>query len=197
MQMFKQFLAMLMVTCLVPSDFRIAAAAGKDATHGSRIQGKVTQLGEGAEVRLSLKSGTQMRGSLESITDSTFNVKERGTGNSRRVLFTEVSELHFVKSKYRTEGQVDPVQVRRVAIELGEGRIVGVRTADGTSLKGRLTKVETDRLTVSRRSAEPTVVPYVQVQELKAKTSNVLPIAIIAGVGLLVLAVVYAYVNSD
>lgn len=91
MRTVNQFLAILMVTCLVPAGFRSSMeAAQSNAPRSLRVRDKVTQLGDGAEVRVTLKDEMQLRGSIEAIADSSFGLRTRLGGDARQVLYANV-----------------------------------------------------------------------------------------------------------
>ena len=116
---------------------------------GGEVWHKVEQLGAGAEVRVMLKNqGNELRGTVEPFDDSAFRLSPGGTGEQKTVRYADVARLEFAQRKDGAKGSStsDSTTVRRVAVELGIGRKVQVRTRDSNTLVGRIVKSDADQL---------------------------------------------------
>ena len=181
---FREFVAIVLVECLMPVGFPQQSQAEAAAERGEQFRLKVEQLGAGAEVRVMLKSqGNELRGTVESFDDSAVRLRPSGTGETRTVRYADVTLIEFAQRKYRAEGSPDPVTVLRVAVELGVGRKVQVRTRDSNTLVGRIAKLDAEQLFLKIGEGGPVSVSYAQITELKPRQmSGLVKLAIGVGV---------------
>ena len=166
----RELVAIVVVACLIPVGFPQQAQAMAAAQRGGEFRQKLEQLGIGAEVRVTLRDQHQaLRGTVESFDDSAVRLRPRGNGEQQTVRYADALLLEFPQTKYRAEGSSDPVMVRRVAVELGIGRKVQVRTRDSNTLVGRIAKLDAEQLNLDLGGAGPMNVSYAQISELKPK----------------------------
>jgi len=170
MTLFRQLVAMVAVACLIPVGFPQQAQAMAAAESSEGFRQKVEQLGVGAEVLVKLRDQQQaLRGTVESFDDSAFRLRSGGTVDQGTVRYADVSFLAFASRTYRAKGSPDPVAVRRVAVELGVGRRVRLKTLDGKKVVGRIITLDKEQLKLTAEWSWLTNGPYayVQIRELK------------------------------
>jgi small nuclear ribonucleoprotein (snRNP)-like protein len=160
----------------------------------------VEQLGVGAEARATLKDQQkELRGTVESFDDSVFHIRPGRTGEPKTIRYADVALLEFTQNEYRAEGSPDPATVRRVAVELGIGRKVRVRTQDGNTLVGRIGKLDAEQLNLNVDKSGPMNVSYARVSELRRGGMGGVKRAVVytaAAAGILVLITVISLTVS-
>jgi small nuclear ribonucleoprotein (snRNP)-like protein len=174
MKGFREFVAIVLAECLLPVGFPQQAQAMAATERGERFRQKVEQLGAGAEVLVQLKDQRiELRGTIESFDDSAFRLRPGRAGDQKVVRYADVTRIEFSQRKYRAEGSPDPVTVRRVAVELGVGRNVHVRTQDRNTLVGRIAKLDAEQLYLKIGDGGPVSVSYAQIREVRTGMSGV------------------------
>src|SRR5688572_21570638 len=91
------------------------------------MQRRVTELGQGAAVKLKLVDGSKRRGQVEWIGTEGFDLKESHERSARRIEYSRIAGLDLAKRVYRSDAGRDPVAARRVAVALGPGHHVLTR----------------------------------------------------------------------
>lgn len=195
---FREFVAIALVECLMPVGFPEQSQAMAAAERGEQFRLKVEQLGAGAEVRVMLKNQpNELRGTVESFDDSAFRLRPGETGEQKTVRYADVTRLEFAQRKYGAKGSStsDSTTVRRVAVELGVGRKVQVRTRDSNTLVGRIVKSDANQIYLKIGEGGPVSVSYAQITELKPKQmSGLVKLAMGVGVAFGILLVAAAAV---
>jgi hypothetical protein len=172
---FREFVAIVLVECLLTVGFPQQSQATAATERSERIRQKVEQLGAGAEVRLMLRDQPQaLRGTVESFDDSAFRLRQGGNEEQRAIRFADVTLLEFPQRKYHAGGSPDPVTVRRVAVELGVGFKVHMQTVDRNTFVGRIAKLDAQQLFLKIGEGGPVSVSYAQISELKPKRMSTL-----------------------
>ena len=139
----------------------------KKAERIAAIKAKVEELGVGAEVKVSLQDGGERRGRIEEITGEDFRLARK---EPMTVKYSGVNSLELVHATYKTKGQVDTIEVHRVAVNVGLGKKVRVRLASNKQLVGKLQSIETDTLVVvDSKTGSPTSVPFKEVTQIGRK----------------------------
>ena len=200
MRCLKPFLAVLMAIGMVPSDPQCMVAAEHSSPRSGTMRDKATQLGSGADVSVTLTAGDKVSGVIESLSDSSMSLRSGVPAASRLIPYSNITHLQFARTKYTARGKVDPVEVRRVAIELGERRPVSTRTVDGRRLKGRLGAMEAEQLTLRRGGEESLSIADSQVEELKGRTSGralSITLAAVGGTAIVVLTVLLTAIHNS
>lgn len=94
--MLKTFLSLLLTGLLMLSlnTAPVLAAQGNDDAI-EKIKVKVAQLGVGEKTRVTvkLKNGTRIKGSITQAGASDFTVRDRETGSSTTILYSDVAKL--------------------------------------------------------------------------------------------------------
>jgi hypothetical protein len=93
-----QTLARLLVACLVLQANSLAfqtnaSVPAGEAVRVAKIRAEVQKRGTGARVRVSLSSGTEIKGHISNITDGSFDVTDRKTGNVLTIQFAETEKV--------------------------------------------------------------------------------------------------------
>ncbi len=144
------------------------ATAGQDSFV---VNHKVALLGVGAKVVVRV-AGTEgpSRGTIEAIEEEGFVLATERYASHRRIRYEEVVRLEPVKRSYKAAGQPDPIEVRRVVVGLGPGRLVKVKLTDARQITGGIHAVMQDYFyVIGDQSVMPTRISYTDVQQVKGK----------------------------
>jgi ribosome maturation factor RimP len=145
----------------------------------------------GAEVKVKLAGGKNLRGSIGSIEEDSFLLTKEGKAPPKRLAYADVAELKLAKNLYRATGQPDSLAALRVVEALGVGRHAVVKTTAGQEYHGDIQAIDRDRFTLlPDRQIQPVQIAYSDVQQVGPNLSKAAKIAIIVGVALAVVAVI-------
>ena len=166
--MVRKAASICLMVCLVwiSSSYRVTAAEVHSPDHQALLKQKVDLFGVGANVKVRLAGGEQLKGFISSIDDGGFALTAENGGGSRQVNYDQVSQLTLLIKKYKASGAPDATEVRRVVAALGAGRHVMVRTAPA-SIHGQIVAVERDHFTILPDDQDvPVQVAYGDVQQV-------------------------------
>jgi ribosome maturation factor RimP len=129
----------------------------------SSVKERVDGFGVGAKVGLKLAGGEKLRGSIAAIDDQGFLVSERDQ-TARRIGYDQVARIQLAERAYRAKGETDPIDARRVVMNLGVGRHAVVKFA-GQELHGHIQAIDADHFTLlPDREVTPVRIPYSEVR---------------------------------
>jgi len=141
---------------------------------------QVDRWGVGAEVKVKLAGGKNLRGAISGIEDDSFLLVKGQKASPKRVGYAEVAELKLAKNLYRTVGQPDAVAVMRVVEALGVGRHAVVKTTAGQEYHGNIQAIGQDYFTLlPDQQSQPVQIAYSDVQQVGPNLSKGAKIAII------------------
>jgi ribosome maturation factor RimP len=195
MHIFRGFLAITIAASLAFGQ----SLSPRAAERGEKIREKVERLGPGADVRVQDRQGNTLRGTVESFDDSGFHLKTKDEDKVFR--YYDVNLLELAKRNYSAQESPDPAAARRVALEMGLGRKVDVKTTAGEKYTGKILRVDAEELAIelTHVGSVSIAIPYSRMQGLKVSH---LPLAAKIGIGVgvgfgvfacAVLAVIAAY----
>ncbi len=99
-------------------------------------------------------------------------IEQRQPRGSRAIRYEDVTRFEFATREFRADKRPDGAGARRLAVELGEGATITLKTKDGRTLKGRLDKVDAEQLMMSTGDRGSANVAYSEVQLLKGRMSG-------------------------
>ncbi len=117
-----------------------------------------------------------------------------------RVAYDQVAELKLAKVTYKTSGQPDAAEARRVVAGLGVGRHIVVKTAAGAEYHGKVQAVEADHFTIlPDHQKAPVQIAYSDTLLLSPNPTKGgwIAIGVLAGIGIAALVVVLLLANMD
>jgi len=201
MQICQKGIAIALVLCLLPlpTNDLVALAEARAERDSLEVNQKVALLGIGANVVVQVAGKERScRGTIEAIEGEALVLATERDVSHRRIRYDQVVRLDPVKRSYKAVGQPNPIEVRRVVVGQGPGRLVKIQLTDGRRITGRLQAVTQDYFYVSGGEHEmPTRIAYTDVQQITGKrdTAGIAQWAVypVLLVGVLVLAgLVYA-----
>jgi ribosome maturation factor RimP len=144
---------------------------------------QVDRWGVGAEVKVQLAGGKNLRGAISGIEDDSFLLVKGQKASPKRVGYAEVAELKLAKNLYRATGQPDAVAAMRVVEALGVGRHAVVKTtAAGQEYHGNIQAIDRDQFTLlPDHQSQPVQIAYNDVQQVGPNLSRNALIGIIVG----------------
>ena len=132
MDSWRKYTVIGLVVCLMYlplADVGLAANETRLPNPGLTKQ-QVGKFGVGANVKVELASGKKVKGSIQSVEEGGFLLASNHAGSPTRVAYDEVSQLKLTKVTYKSKGQPDAAEVKRVAAGLGVGHHIMVKTAE-------------------------------------------------------------------
>ncbi len=178
------------ISSLALADLGIAQEMTGASTRALTRQ-QVDQFGVGAKVKVRLRDGRKLRGSIQAIQDETFLLASARGVSPQPVSYDQVRQLQLAKLTYRARGQQDPAEARRVAAGLGVGHHIVVKTAAGEEYHGNIQALASDHFVVlPDRATAPVIIAYADVVQLGPNLSTITWVAIGVGVGVAVLVLV-------
>jgi hypothetical protein len=166
----------------------------KSPASSEEVKQKIAGLGVGALVEILYKGGASERGTIEAMSDESFMFLRSGADRANAIVYGDVESIKYSgKLSYKTSGQPDPAQVRRVVTASGVGAHVKVRRTDARRVSGDIVSIGPESF-VFRSGANPegTPIPYSDVQEIKGRfpaAYAAMVVAIPTGVTLALLAI--------
>jgi ribosome maturation factor RimP len=143
---------------------------------------QVDRWGVGAEVKVKLAGGKNLRGAISGIEDESFLLVKGQKASPKRVGYAEVAELKLAKNLYRATGQPDVIAVMRVVEALGVGRHAVVKTTAGQEYHGNIQVIGQDQFTLlPDHQSQPVQIAYNDVQQVGPNLSTGAKVAIIVG----------------
>ena len=141
---------------------------------------QVDRWGVGAEVKVKLAGGKNLRGAISGIEDENFLLVKGQKASPKRVGYAEVAELKLAKNLYRATGQPDPLAALRAVEALGVGRHAVVKTTAGQEYHGNIQAIDRGQfILLPDHQSQPVQIAYGDVQEVGPNLSKGAKIAII------------------
>ena len=184
MNNWQKFLAAGLAACMLVlplGDWAVSLHAGVPPNPTLTKQ-QVDRWGVGAEVKVKLAGGKNLRGAISGIEDDSFLLVKGQKASPRRVGYAEVAELKLAKNLYRATGQPDPLAAMRVVEALGVGRHAVVKTAAGQEYHGNIQAIDRDQfILLPDHQSQPVQIAYSDVQQVGPNLSKGAKIGIIVG----------------
>lgn len=192
---YQKAIAVMLIVCLVPlpcSD-ALTLLQGAAPPDPALAKQQVELFGAGAAVKLKLAGGKKLRGSIGAIEEQGFDLISHRGASTRRITYDQVSELKLAKLTYRASGVPNAEQARRVAAGLGVGKHVAIKVASGKKFRGHIQAINDDHFVVLLdREARSIEIAYADVRKLGPNLSSGAKIAIIVGVVVIVVVIIWA-----
>jgi len=152
----------------------------------------LAEFGVGAKVKVELTNGKKYRGSIQSIGDGEFLLASAKAGSPKQVPYGDVAKLNLAKNTYRTAGQPDAVEARRVAAELGVGHHIVVKTSEAKEYHGNIVALGAESFTMlPDHQAAPVQIAYDQTHQLGPNMSKGEKIFLIVLVGVAIVVTLF------
>jgi len=154
---------------------------------------QVNRWGVGAEVKVKLAGGKNLRGAISGIENESFLLVKGEKVSPKRVGYADVAELKLAKNLYRATGQPDPLAALRVVEALGVGRHAVVKTTAGEGYHGNIQAIDQDYFTLlPDHQVTPVQIAYNNVQQMGPNLSKEswIAISVLAGVAVVVIVIV-------
>jgi hypothetical protein len=170
----RKFLALVLTSLIAP----LPAGAQDDAWT------VLEDVGRGTRVKLSLASGGDVTGTVVEVRDDAVSLRDidmqghlvtfsgpNGPEGEKVIARVGVVRVRVVGKGMRYEAapgqRPEAPGARRVATALGVGRKVDVRTTRPQKLRGTITGIDHDTLTVSHGGSRTTAIPFGEVTQLE------------------------------
>jgi ribosome maturation factor RimP len=151
----------------------VAWSADTTVPNPSLTRQRVDQFGVGARVKVELTNGQKFKGPIQSIEDGGFLLAAAKGGSPTQVPYGDVAQLNLTKNTYKTTGQADSVEVRRVVAELGVGHHIMVKTSEAKEYHGNIVAIAADSFTVlPDHTTAPIPIAYNNVQQMGPNLSK-------------------------
>jgi ribosome maturation factor RimP len=124
----------------------------KEMKRQASFKEKVEFLGTGAQIAVTLRGGSadvQYEGEIDEISADSFKLKRKNSSLLVPYMYSQLGSLHLRQVSYKTEGQPDPLQVRRVAYEVGIGKKAEVELTDLKRFSGTIRSFETEAFVIN------------------------------------------------
>jgi len=165
----RKMVAVALVFCLYHLSLIKSLTAGTTFTPTS-IRQRVEAFGVGAKVGLKLAGGKKLHGTVELIDDRGFTLSQ-GSGPAKSIAYDEVGQLSLAERAYHAKGQPDPVDARRIVLNLGVGKHAVVRFGDN-EFHGHIQSIEAEHFTLlPDHETAPVQIAYRDVQYVEKNLS--------------------------
>ncbi len=116
------------------------------------IKAKAELLGLGADIKVVARRNSRgelivYRGIIEDLSSDELKLQIRN--ETQPIDYDKIRKLNFYTDKYKTEGIVDPVAVRRVVVELGIGQKAKLMLHSDQRIKGSIQSIASDSFTIN------------------------------------------------
>jgi len=170
MKKYERVFAIIILSCFAPW---ISALEAATPPSSSAVKQKLELFGVGAEVRVKLGSGEELKGFIGAIDANSFDLIARRGDTPQPITYDGVTELKLAQSTYRASGPPDATEVKRVVAGLGVERHVAVKVTSGKTFRGHLHAInEDDFVLLLDKEARPMKITYSDVQQLGPNLSK-------------------------
>jgi ribosome maturation factor RimP len=176
---------------LLPINDVVAYPQPASPSNLSSVKQQVEQVGVGAEVKLKLAGGEEVRGNILAIDDQGFVLESRRHASHRRINYDQVARVALARLVYRATGAPDPIAVSRVVAGLGAGHHIVVKTTEGKEYHGNIQVIAEDHLVIVPDHQTAAVqIGYTQIRYVEQNLSKGDKIKVVVVVVLVVAVVV-------
>jgi hypothetical protein len=140
----------------------------KELQRQASFREKVEFLGTGAQIRVTVRGNAadvQSEGEIDEISADGFKLKRKDS-SLLMCNYSQLESLHLRQGSYKTGGQPDPVQVRRVACEVGIGNKAEVQLTDLKRFSGTIQSLEKEAFVIHVKG-NPETVKFSDVQKIE------------------------------
>jgi len=126
--------------------------SSKELEREAAFKEKVDLFGPGAQIRVVLRNtstSVEYKGEIDEIAADSF--KLRTNDRTLPIRYDQIGTLNLKERSYKAQGQPDPVQVRRVAAEIGIGQKVKVELASAKRFSGIMQSVDKEKILIGSR----------------------------------------------
>jgi ribosome maturation factor RimP len=144
------------------------------------LKERVDRFGVGTELKLKLKNGEKLRGSVESIGQDNFVVSLKERGATREIAFNDLQNVSYPKRGYKAEGTPDPDAARRMVVQLGVGEHIMVQVSPTQKIRGHIREIGDDHFIIHPDGqASALQVPYSSIHKVNKNLSFGATLAIV------------------
>jgi ribosome maturation factor RimP len=176
----------------------VSGAARAQAATRMDPKQRVEQFGEGAELKLKLKNGENLRGHVESIAAESFVFSPQEQDTDREIAYADLERVNYPHRGYKAEGTPDPVAAKRMVVQLGVGEHIMVQVSPTEKVRGHIVAIEEDQFVIlPDRQSSTRAVPYNSVHKVNKNLSFGATIAILAGIAAAVVLILVLSGKDD
>lgn len=146
----RQWVAIGMVVGMLHLTTADVARAGEPIAlpNPTAVKQRVDLFGVGAKVKVRLVGGQKLAGSIRDIENTSF-VMASSKASPTPVAYEQVAQLEYARSTYNNKSHsVNAEEVRRVAVGLGMGRHIIVKTMAGKEYHGNIQAIGLESFTI-------------------------------------------------
>lgn len=165
----------------------------RDAKREADVKAKAELLGLGTDIKIVTLSSPPIfiHGIIENISADSLRLK--AGDQIKQIKYSQIDTLRLAKQKYKAQGQVNPVAVRLIAIDLAKDKEVKLKLVSDKKIKGRILSVDSDSFIIYNSETiqrEPVLFSkVVEIQEARMPGWKKGLIGV--GIGIGILAIVY------
>jgi ribosome maturation factor RimP len=159
------------------------AEVGKAAPRQTDLKQRVEQFGVGTELKVKLKNGEKLRGSVDNIGDDSFVLTSKDDSASRQIAFNDLGKVSYPKRGYKAEGAPHPAAAKRMVVQLGVGEHIMVQISPTEKVHGHIREIHDNHFVILPDGQTSTLdVPYDSIRKVNKNLSFGATIVILAGI---------------
>ena len=167
------------------------------STQQPDLKQRLELFGVGAELKVKLANGDQMRGSVERLGDDRFLLLSEKGGAPREIAYTELANVNYPHRGYKVEGVQDPIAAKRMIVQLGVGEHIMVKTPTDKT-HGHIRQINGDHFLVQADGETTTrQIAYSEIQKVHENLSFGATIAIVVGIAAAVVLILVLSGEED
>jgi hypothetical protein len=191
-----QVTAQVLILSLV--HLSITSAALGAAQVRTALKERIEQFGIGAEVKVKREKGKAIQGFVESIGEEGFVVVSNDNSAPQDVPFSEVRDVSYPKRGYTAAGSPDPIQAKRMVIQLGVGEHIMVQVSPSQKMRGHIRGIHQNHFVLQPDGEMSTIsVPYDSIWKVNKNLSFGATLAILAGIAAAVVLILVLSGEED
>jgi hypothetical protein len=170
----------------------------KELNRQARLREKAELFGPGAQIQILMRGSaieTVYKGEIDEISANSLKLKTKDL--ILPIMYGQIESLNLIKRRYRANGKPDPVQVRRVAADIGIGEKATVDLVSSAHFSGKIESIDKESLTMNSQG-RPQQIRFSEVKGIKRSQFPVWKQAVLGvGIGFAAVAIFMAIVIDD
>ncbi len=141
--------------------------SGKELKRQSTLKVKAERFGVGAEIRVVMRGSPEKvvnEGLIEDISDDRILLKTKDW--SLELRYSKIESLSLWQSRYDAKNASDPIQVRRVVLDIGIGQKAKVELASSKRFRGIIRSIDKEYFVISSKSGAQSI-PFNEVKKVE------------------------------
>jgi ribosome maturation factor RimP len=162
------------------------------------VKQRVELFGVGTDLKVKLKDGEKLRGSIESIRDSSVVMALQGDGAKREIGFDALETVSYPSRGYKANGTPDAAAARRMVVQLGVGEHIMVQVSPKEKIRGHIAAIHHDHFVIAPDGkTTPVTVDYSTIHKVNKNLSFGATIAILVGIAAAVVLILVLSGEED